>query len=138
MKLESANLGMAAAYAKAKELEMRGIAVAIVDTAGVMVAFQRASGMPALPAIVAEAKAATSALAGAPTAQLAAVEERWPLLTGPVEARLHGRFTRYAGGQPIKAGPHLIGAIGVSGGTPEQDDIVALHAAAAIAEAEAA
>jgi len=137
MRLESANLGMAAAYEKAKELELRGIAVAIVDPAGVMVAFQRSTGVPALPATVAEAKAATSAFANAPTERLAMVEERWPLLTEPMQARLGQRFTRYGGGMPITVNTHLIGAIGVSGGTPEQDAIIAQHAANAIAEAEA-
>ncbi|WP_176696055.1 GlcG/HbpS family heme-binding protein [Phenylobacterium immobile] len=121
------DLVLKAAAEHAKTLELRGISIAIVDTGGVLLAFRRAPGMPGLTAVVAEAKACTSNFTGMPTAQLAKVQDRWPGLTNPISARLAERFTLYAGGQPVRdLAP--IGGIGVSGGTPEQDDEIALHA----------
>jgi uncharacterized protein GlcG (DUF336 family) len=123
--LEAARAALSAAQAKAAELGFaRGPAVAITDAAGVLLVLERPTGA-ALPALVCEAKAATSALTGMPTGGLAGAEERWPKLTNPIAERLGQRFTLYAGGQPIRAGDHVVGAIGVSGGTPEQDDVVA-------------
>lgn len=108
----------------------RGVTVAIVDTGGILLALRRPTASGGLPATVAEAKAVTSNFTGMPTAQVTAVGERWPGLTNPIAARLGERFTAYAGGQPVRDLPP-IGGVGVSGGTPEQDDEIALHALAA-------
>lgn len=105
----------------------RGVTVAIVDTGGILLALRRPTASPGLPATVAEAKAVTSNFTGMATAQVTAVGERWPGLTNPIAARLGERFTAYAGGQPVRDIPP-IGGIGVSGGTPEQDDEIALFA----------
>jgi uncharacterized protein GlcG (DUF336 family) len=128
---------LSAAAAHAQTLGLRGISIAIVDTGGVLLALRRSAGMGGLTAVVCEAKAVTSNFTGMPTAQLEKVNERWPNLTDPIAARLGERFTRYAGGQPVRdLGP--IGGIGVSGGTPEQDDEIAQHALAAARSAAAA
>ena len=133
--LEAARAGLKAAEAMARKLGFpRGVAVAVTDPAGVLLAFERPAGA-GLPALVCEAKAATSALIGAPTAMLGGAEERWPRLTNPVAERLGQRFSLHAGGQPIFAGESLLGAVGVSGGAPEQDDEVAKAAVEAIQQA---
>lgn len=133
MNTDDAKKGMEAARAKYAELGMRGCCVAIVDTGGVMILFERINVPSAMPAIICDAKAATSAFTGMPTSALAATEQRWPALTGPISARLNGRFSTYAGGVPVRMNNALVGAIGVSGGSPEQDEEVANAAAAAIA-----
>jgi uncharacterized protein GlcG (DUF336 family) len=138
MRLESARDAIAAANAKTIELGVRGISIAIVDAGGNLVAFERATGKPNLTALVCEAKAVTSAVSGMPTSQLAGAEARWPNLTNPFAARLGERFCLYGGGQPIRVGQTVVGAVGVSGGTPELDDTIAAAAAAVASEAEEA
>lgn len=132
MKTEDAKRGLEAARAKSAELGMRGCSVAIVDAGGTMVVFERVNSSATMTALVSESKAATSALTGMPTKALAGAEERWPTLTGPIAARLNGRFSTWQGGVPVRAGEELIGAVGVSGGSPEQDEEVATAAAEAI------
>jgi uncharacterized protein GlcG (DUF336 family) len=138
MRLESARDAIAAANAKTIELGVRSISIAIVDAGGNLVAFERATGKPNLTALVCEAKAVTSAVSGMPTSQLAGAEARWPNLTNPLAARLGERFCLYGGGQPIRVGQIVVGAVGVSGGTPELDDAIAAAAAAVASEAEGA
>jgi len=49
-----------------------------------------------------------------------------------IHASNHGRVMIFAGGLPLKAGGKVIGAVGVSGGTGEQDQQIADAAAAAL------
>jgi uncharacterized protein GlcG (DUF336 family) len=44
----------------------------------------------------------------------------------------HGRVMIFAGGTPLMSGDTVVGAVGVSGGTGEQDQAVASAAAAAL------
>jgi uncharacterized protein GlcG (DUF336 family) len=44
----------------------------------------------------------------------------------------HGRIMIFAGGVPLMSGDAVVGAVGVSGGTGEQDQAVAAAAAAAL------
>jgi glc operon protein GlcG len=138
MRLESARDAIAAANAKLFQLGLQGISIAIVDAAGNLVAFERATGKPNLTALVCEAKAVTSAVSGVPTSRLAEAEARWPNLTNPLAARLGERFCLYGGGQPIRVGQSVVGAVGVSGGSPELDDTIAAAAAAVAGAAEEA
>lgn len=129
MQLSSAAIraGLAAARERAGEMRFRdGAAVAVVDPAGILIALERPVSAPLL-AGVCEAKAVTSAAMAAPTAVLAAIETQWPRLANPLAGRLGERFSAYPGGHPIRDGEVLLGAIGVSGGTPEQDGELASH-----------
>jgi uncharacterized protein GlcG (DUF336 family) len=44
----------------------------------------------------------------------------------------HGRVMIFAGGLPLKSGGKVVGAVGVSGGTGEQDQQIVVAAAAAL------
>ena len=98
--------------------------VALVDAGGVLAAFLRMPGAPLHSVEIAIDKAYTAASFGLPTARWhdelkthsAAVRE------GIVRAHASVAF---GGGQPIVEGGELIGAIGVSGGSEEQDDAIA-------------
>lgn len=138
MKTDDARRGLEAARAKAAELGMNGCSVAIVDAAGIMVVFERVNSAAAFTAVVCDAKAATSAFTGRPTKMLAGAEERYPTLTQPIAAQLGGRFSLWEGGVPVAVDGVILGAVGVSGGSPEQDGEVATAAAAAILEAPSA
>ena len=48
-----------------------------------------------------------------------------------IHASNHGRVMIFAGGVPLKSGGQVVGAVGVSGGSGNQDQAVAEAAAAA-------
>lgn len=103
------------------------MSVAVVDDGGYTFCLERMDGAGLMTAKVASEKARTSALLRAPSRALA---ER--IAADPALLRLSD-YLPMTGGLPIMAEGRCIGAIGVSGGTPEQDEqtgqagIEALH-----------
>lgn len=115
---EAAHAAVAAAVAKAGELGIR-INAAVTDGAGVLTAFLRMPGAFLHSVDIAIDKAYTAAGFGFATSEWAGV------LKGDEALRL-GMPTRprnvvFGGGLPIREGGVLIGGIGVSGGSAEQD-----------------
>ncbi len=98
------------------------VAVAVTDGAGYLVAFERTDGARFLSAEVATDKAWTAASFGIPT-------HVWnAYITGdPKVAQLahRPRLVAVGGGYPVKDLGKLIGGIGVSGGTYQQDQDIA-------------
>ncbi|MFO7249389.1 MAG: heme-binding protein [Actinomycetes bacterium] len=92
------------------------VSVAVVDGGGHLVAFQRMDGAGIGGSELAPAKAYTAVALGRETAELAP-------LTAPGE-ELYGlplRFACLPGGVPLRDADAVIGGVGVSGGSPEQD-----------------
>ncbi len=126
--LEQATRVMAAAEAEARKINLN-LSLAVVDTGGHMVLFQRMDGAFFASAAVARDKAWSAAAYRRPGK---AFEDR--LATGGREIRilqLRGA-SPIDGGEPIVADGKVIGAIGVSGGSGEQDGQVAKAGAAAL------
>lgn len=94
------------------------MSIALVDQGGYPFCLERMDGAGLMTAQVAIDKARTSALMRAPSRALADRVAGDPALL---------RLTEYlpmAGGLPIMVDGHCVGAIGVSGGTPDQDELV--------------
>ena len=119
--------------AAVEEAERIGVAVciAVVDGAAHLVAFGRMDGAPLLCVQIAQDKAfSVASFGGLPTS------EWWGLLESE-PALLHGivkteRLTVFAGGVPIAADGQVVGGIGVSGASSEQDEQIASAGAAAV------
>ncbi|MFF4561952.1 heme-binding protein [Streptomyces sp. NPDC001435] len=119
--------------AAAEEAERLGVAVcmAVADSGGNPLAFGRMDGAPLMSAKIAQDKAYTVvAFNGLPT-------HRWYDMIADEPALLHGivhtdRLVIFGGGMPVRAGGELLGAIGVSGGTADQDRAIAEAGAAAV------
>ena len=98
------------------------VAVAVTDGAGNLKAFERTDGAPFLTGDVAIGKAWTAASYGIPT-------HTWnAYLTGDSKVAHLANIPRLmpvGGGYPVKDGGMLVGAIGVSGGTYQQDQDIA-------------
>ena len=130
--LASISLGQASIILKAAEQEAQRIGVpcfiVIVDVGGDLKAVSRQDGNSRASVTLAPLKAATSLAFRTPTATLAA------RTTDPVRAQsfLAAGFTLLGGGLPITHGQQVIGAIGVGGGSPEQDAQVAQAGLAAL------
>lgn len=120
-----------AAHAAATDLGVP-LTVAVVDEGGLLRAFGRMDGVANAATVdIAQMKAYTAAAFRAPTHELAERNRDNP----PRLASLPNvpRVTLLAGGYPIPDGDAVVGGIGVSGGTPEQDMRVAEAALAALA-----
>lgn len=126
--LENARKVAAAAVAEARKNGWN-MAVAVVDPAGELVYFEKLDGTQAASVNIAIDKARSSARFKRPTKALQDV-----LATGGAGLRmlaLDGAVP-VEGGVPIVMGAKLVGAIGVSGGTSQEDGQVALAAAAVV------
>ena len=118
----------AAAVAEAKKNQWT-MAIAIVDTAGDLVYFERMEHTQVGSVDVAIAKARAAARFKRPTKAfqdaLAAGGEGWRILS------LDGAVA-VEGGLPLMSGGKIVGAIGASGGTSQQDGVSATAGAATL------
>jgi len=119
--LDQARKAIAAGEAEAKKNNWP-VAIAVVDTAGNLVAFQRTDNTQTASIQVAQDKAVSAATYRRPTKAfqdgLAKGAEGWRILM------LRGA-SAVEGGLPLVVDGKIIGAIGVSGVTAEQDGQVA-------------
>lgn len=119
-----------AAIASAAELGI-AVCVAVCDGGANPVATVRMDGAPLLSVEIAADKAwSVASFNGLPTS-------RWWSLIADDPALVHGithtpRLIVFGGGEPVLVGDRLIGAVGVSGGSAEQDVAVATAAARAL------
>lgn len=98
--------------------------VAVVDASGVLAAFLRLPGAPLHSVEIAIDKAYTAVSFGLPTHQWAqALQSHSAAVREGIVLR--PRFVAFGGGLPIVEGGQRIGAIGVSGGSEEQDQQIA-------------
>ena len=118
-----------AARARAAEIGVP-MNIAIVDEGSNLVAFARMDDAWLGSIDIAQSKAYTARAFDMPTKDLAPLAQPGGSLYG-IEAGNHGRLIVFAGGIPLVSASRVVGAIGVSGGTVEQDQEVAEAGAAA-------
>ncbi len=129
--LEGAQKVLDAALTKAADLGLR-FCITVADPSGEPVLSARMDGAPRLSAGIAANKAYTVAgFGGMPT-------DAWWGMIKDEPSLVHGithtpRLIVFGGGVPITAGGELVGTIGVSGGSAEEDAVVASAGAAALA-----
>lgn len=112
----------------------RGLAmnVAVVDAGGNLTAFARMDGAWLGSIDIAIRKARTSRYFDMPTGALGELSQPGgPLFNIEVS---NGGLITFPGGLPLEVGGQVIGAVGVSGSTVEDDHAVATAAAAAISD----
>jgi uncharacterized protein GlcG (DUF336 family) len=119
---------MEAAGVKAR-LIGKPVSIAIVDASGCLVLFERFDGAAANTAIVAEGKAAASALTGKNSSELSRMTSNHS--TGVLEGQLGRRFVFAQGAVVIRDDELIVGAIGASGASGEEDEQIAEAGAAA-------
>lgn len=100
------------------------MSLAVLDPAGHLLAFLRMDGAPWISADIAQGKAWTAAAYGAPSAAQKAKMEPMPNFSAAITARTGGRFTPQTGAVPVYRDGSLLGALGASGGTGDQDEQV--------------
>jgi glc operon protein GlcG len=100
------------------------LAFAVVDAGGHLVALHRMDGAPWIAPEVAIGKAWTAAAYQAPSAAQGEKMKELHAFSSAISAATHGRFTPQIGGLPITDAGTVIGAMGASGGTGQQDEDV--------------
>ncbi len=115
--LDDANRMIAAAKAKAEELGV-SLSIAVCDGGGALLSFNRMAGASAITATVAQGKAAASAGFGRASGTLQADS---PVIQAVISAT-GGRMIPAQGAVPIRQNGELVGAIGASGATAQQDE----------------
>jgi uncharacterized protein GlcG (DUF336 family) len=109
-----------------QEAEAIGVAmnIAVVDEGNNLVAFQRMDGAWLGSMDIAQGKAYTARAFNMSTRDLAPLCVPGQPLFG-IHVSNQGRLIIFAGGIPLDRGGEVVGAIGVSGGSVEQDQAVA-------------
>lgn len=120
-----------ASEAKAREFGIN-VTTAVVDDAGFVVLMRRMDGTRPMTTHIANSKAYTAAIMKRPSRDLLHWAESEPVYFTQVAQMGHLPIVATLGGMPVKPGGAIVGGIGVSGGSPDQDQACCEAALAAI------
>ncbi|MET3464274.1 GlcG/HbpS family heme-binding protein [Variovorax atrisoli] len=125
--LDQANAIIVAALAKSKASGFKPMGIAVLDAAGNLKAFVSEDGASMFRFDVARAKAWGAVGMGASSRTLAERAKDNPNFFVSLSATAHGRFLPQTGAVVIKdATGSVIGAVGASGGTGEEDELICI------------
>ena len=113
---------MKAAMAKGRDLRV-AIAVAVIDSGGQLVAFERMDAADLVTVQLAQDKAWTALMNRMPTRDLAPLAQPGAEFYG-YESIGRGRTIVFAGGMPLLRDGILVGGVGVSGGSVQEDQAI--------------
>lgn len=130
IKLDDARRIITAAEKKAKELG-QPMNIAVADEGGNLVAHVRMDGAWLGSVDISIKKAFTARAFDITTKDLAAQSQSGGQFFG-IHASNDGRVMIFAGGVPLKRDGKIVGAVGVSGGSGEQDHAVAVAGASGL------
>ncbi len=131
MTLETADAIIEGALAEAARLGLQPLAVVVLDAGGHMVAAKRQDRATFLRPDIARAKAWTALGLEAPSRSFAEIAQLRPHFVGALFAVSEGRMVPAAGGVLARRGEAVLGAVGVSGDAPDNDEAAALAGLAA-------
>lgn len=100
------------------------VSIAVVDGGGHLLAFERMDGAEIAGPTLAVDKAYTAVAQSTATSELAVLAAPGGPLYG-LGANGGGRYVIFAGGIPLRRGGRIVGAIGVSGASVEEDEACA-------------
>jgi uncharacterized protein GlcG (DUF336 family) len=121
---------IAAAQDVGRRLQV-AISVAVVDSGDQLVAFERMDGADLVTVRLAQDKAFSALMNRMPTRDLAPLVQPGAEFYG-YDALAGGRMVVFAGGMPLERNGVLVGAVGVSGGSAQEDQEAADAAVAAL------
>ncbi len=128
---ETAEKALKTAQAKARELNAP-MSVCVLDEGGNLVLAARGDGTGILTPDIARAKAYTSVVFKRATKVMAEGATANPSIWSSIASSTGAKILVVGGGVPVLVGGQIIGAIGCSGGTADQDHICAEAAAATL------
>jgi glc operon protein GlcG len=129
--VQEARLAVDAVLSQASEDPQRPVVVAVVDAEGELVAFARMDGAGYLPRSMALRKAYTAARMGSDSGTFG---ERMRGVVTSLQELGDPMLIGFKGGVCIRAGDTVVGAIGVSGRSADDDEDLALAALVALSK----
>lgn len=124
--LDQAQTIVAEALKKAREMDFEPMTVCVVDAGGTIKAMSREDGSGLVRPDIAFAKAWGSVGMGLPGRELNRRNDIMPHFFNALNIVSQGRVVPMPGGVLIMNDGVLVGAIGVTGDTPDNDEIAAL------------
>ena len=112
-----------AAEQEARRQELR-LSFAVVDEGGHVVAVGRMDGADWITPEIALGKAWTAAAFRAPSDAQGKKAKDLIAFAGSISAATHGRYTPQIGGLPVELGGEVVGGMGASGATGQEDEAV--------------
>jgi len=123
--LDQANRIIGAALARSTEAAYKPMAVVVLDDAGNVKAVQRQDGASMLRVEIATGKAWAAIGMGVASRVLTQRAKDLPAFFNAIAASVPGRFIPQTGAVLIKDGEgQVIGAVGASGGTGDEDELI--------------
>ncbi len=119
LSLDDARVLIAGARAKAEEIGVP-MCIAVTDESGQLIAFERMDGGKITSSIIAQDKAYTAAGAKRTTESYGEASQPGKPAYG-INSAIGGRLLVVGGGIPVIVDGAVVGAVGVSSGTPAQD-----------------
>lgn len=131
--LEQAQALIAAALAKSKAMGYKPMGIAVLDAAGHLKAFASEDGASMFRFDIARAKAWGAVGMGVSSRKLAERAKDNPNFFVSLAATAEGKFLPQTGAVVIRdAQGHLLGAVGASGGTGDEDELICMAGVAAV------
>ena len=125
--LLAANDIVSGAFAKAAELKLKPLGVSVLDAGGHLVMFQRQDGASFLRPQMSAGKAYGALSIGMGSRRLEALARERPHLVSGIADVSGGRIVPVAGGVLVRDdGGEIIGAVGISGDTSDNDEVCAI------------
>lgn len=124
LSLDDARILVEGAEKKSREMGIP-MCTAIADESGHLIAFTRMDGAKVSSITIAMDKAFTAACAQRQTKDYNEIAVPGKPTFG-IHVTNQGRFSIIAGGIPIRTGKMIVGSVGISGGTADEDHQVAL------------
>ena len=124
--LAEANCMIAAAIVKGADLGLKPIAVAVLDPGGHLVSFQRQDRASMLRFEIAFGKAYGALAVGAGSRELTRMAIERPHLVLGLSGVSGGKIVPVPGGVLIRRNDEIIGAVGVTGDTSDNDEACAV------------
>jgi uncharacterized protein GlcG (DUF336 family) len=127
LSLDQARTIIKAALKKRVELGLRPLGVAVLDERGALIAYEQEDGSTLIREKVARGKAMGALSMGMGSRRLGEMGAERPLFMQALIETSGGQLVPVPGGVLIKGKDgHLLGAVGVSGDTSDQDEAVAI------------
>jgi uncharacterized protein GlcG (DUF336 family) len=124
--LEQASVIVDKALATARESKFRPMCVAVLDGGGHLKALKREDGASILRPTIAVGKAWGAVGMGESSRRLSERLKDRPAFLGALSTMSQGKVVPVAGGVLIMRQNDIIGAVGVSGGTADEDEVCAI------------
>ncbi|KTR83531.1 uncharacterized protein GlcG (DUF336 family) [Novosphingobium fluoreni] len=125
--LDQANTIIAAAFAKGQELGLKPLSVAVLCPGGHLIAFQRADGASTLRPQIATGKASGALALGVNSRAIADMAADRPTFVASLGPISQGGIIPAAGGVIVRdSAGAIVGAVGITGDTSDNDETCAL------------